>query len=95
MVKGKLNFTCITETKYETIGFGEPIEKNYTTNISELIITGGSQTPLEGDFAYDNDEIQAALTAHKEDLDAQKAKKLSSATTATPVAQKGGFDLGF
>jgi hypothetical protein len=78
--------------------FGEPIEKTRTVNRSDLIITGGSQTALEGDFAYDNAEIQDALAERKLRLEKQKDKDMSRAASkqTPPKAAKNGFaDLGF
>jgi hypothetical protein len=95
---GRLDFSATTETIIEEVDFGEPIEKTRTINRSDLIITGGSQEPLDGDFAYDNAEIQTALAARKETLEKQKDRDMSrAATKAAPSADtKNGFaDLGF
>lgn len=94
---GRLNFSSTTETIMKEVDFGEPIEQTRTINVSELVITGGSQTPMEGDFAYDNDDIKTALAERKERLSAQKekdtnkAKNKTQAAPARPTAQ----DLGF
>ena len=58
---GRLNFSSRTETVLEEVDFGEPIEKQRTINISELVITGGSSTQNEGEFAYDISDIQEAI----------------------------------
>lgn len=95
---GRLDFSATTETIIEEVDFGEPIEKTRTINRSDLIITGGSQEPLDGDLAYDNAEIQTALAARKETLEKQKDRDMSrAATKAAPSADtKNGFaDLGF
>ena len=95
---GRLDFSATTETILEEVDFGEPIEKTRTINRSDLIITGGSQEPLEGDFAYDNTEIQSALADRKARLEKQKDRDMSRAATrqAPPQAAKNGFmDLGF
>lgn len=96
--KGRLNFSSKTETFIEDLGFGEPEEKSRTINVSELIITGGAPTPLEGDFAFDINEIQQALTERKARLDELKEKatggsKVRKAPAMTSSA--GGLDLGF
>lgn len=94
---GRLNFSSTTEVVMKEVDFGEPVEQTRTINVSELIITGGSQTPMEGDFAYDNDDIKTALAERKERLseqkekDANKAKNKTQAAPARPTAQ----DLGF
>jgi len=95
---GRLDFSATTETTIEEVDFGEPIEKTRTINRSDLIITGGSQEPLEGDFAFDEGEIQNALAERKLRLEKQKDRDMSrAATRQTPApATKHGFqDLGF
>lgn len=95
---GRLDFSATTETTIEEVDFGEPIEKTRTINRSDLIITGGSQEPLEGDFAFDNDEIQNALAERKLRLEKQKDRDMSRAATRqtpAPAAKHGFQDLGF
>lgn len=95
---GRLDFSATTETIIEEVDFGEPIEKTRTINRSDLIITGGSQEPLEGDFAFDNAEIQSALADRKAKLEQQKERDMSraSARKAPPQNTDNGFaDLGF
>ena len=99
-INGKLNFTSKTEEKLVEVDFGEPRVERKTISVSELIITGGSQTPLEGDFAFDMDEIQAALEARQARLAELKAKAKAkdgkSAPKAAPkAAPKKAMDLGF
>ena len=95
---GRLDFSATTETIIEEVDFGEPIEKTRTINRSDLIITGGSQEPLEGDFAFDNAEIQSALADRKARLEAQKDKDMSrtAAKQTPPQTSDNKFtDLGF
>lgn len=96
-INGKLNFSSKTEETVTQVDFGEPRIEKKTVSVSELIITGGSQTPLEGDFAFDMDEIQSALEARQARLAELKEKaksKEASASTAKP-ARKNFSDLGF
>jgi hypothetical protein len=96
-INGKLNFTSTVEEKMVEVDFGEPRMERRTVSVSELIITGGTQTPLEGDFAFDEDEINAALQARQAYLAELKAKakqKESAPKTAAP-AKKSFSDLGF
>jgi hypothetical protein len=94
-VNGKLNFTSIVEEKMVEVDFGEPRMEKRTVSVSELIITGGSQTPLDGDFAYGEDEISAALKERQARL-AELKEKAKTKETKTAPAKKGGFsDLGF
>lgn len=95
-VSGKLNFSSTVETYTEEQGFGEPIEKKRTINVSELVITGGSQSPLEGDFAFNEEEIKNALAERKARLEARKAKELARSSSRTAPAQSGfASDIGF
>lgn len=95
-VSGKLNFSSTVEIYTEEQGFGEPIEKKRTINVSELVITGGSQTPLEGDFAFSEEEIKNALAERKARLENRKAKELARSSSRTAPAQSGfASDIGF
>lgn len=98
--QGRLNFSSTIETVTEEVDFGEPIERTRTINVSELIITGGSQTPLDGEFAYDENEIKQALADRKARLEAQKEKDMNRAKQRNAPAQsekKGSSfdDVGF
>ena len=95
-INGKLNFTSAVEERMVEVDFGEPRMERRTISVSELIITGGTQTPLEGDFAFDEDEINAALKERQANLAAlkEKAKSKESGAKAAP-AKKGFSDLGF
>jgi hypothetical protein len=62
---GKLNFSQESETVLKEVDFGEPQEVNRTIFCNELIITGGSQVPVTGSFAYEMDDINAALAERK------------------------------
>ena len=94
-INGKLNFTSTVEEKMVEVDFGEPRMERRTISVSELLITGGTQTPLDGEFAYDEDEIAAALQERQAYLAElkTKAKAKESAPKAAPA--KKGFDLGF
>ena len=95
-VNGKLNFTSVVEEKMVEVDFGEPRMERRTVSVSELIITGGTQTPLDGDFAFDEDEINEALKARQAYLAElkEKAKDKEPKKAAAP-AKKGFSDLGF
>lgn len=93
---GRLNFSSRTETVIKEVDFGEPQETTRTISVSELVITGGSSTPLDGELAYDMSDIQAALAERKTRLDASKAKSASGKTRNAPEkTTKGTIDLGF
>ena len=96
-VLGKLNFTSRVEEKVVQVDFGEPQVKRQTISVSELIITGGSATPLEGDFAFDRDELHAALEARQARLAElkEKAKTKEAKTAPKAPGKKSMADLGF
>lgn len=93
---GRLNFTSRTETVKQEVDFGEAQESVRTINISEFIITGGSQAPLEGDFAWDVDEIKAGMAARKARLeDLKNGSKSMAKKTPAQNGVKDKNDLGF
>lgn len=95
---GRLDFSSKTEVTYEEVDFGEPIEKIRTVNKSDLIITGGTQEPLEGEVAFAKEDLDAALVERKERLEKQKDKDMSRTAkkSAPPANTDNGFkDLGF
>ena len=96
---GRLNFSSKTEVVTKEVDFGEPIEQTRTINVSDLIITGGSQTPMDGEFAFDANDIKAAAAERKNRL--EELKKTSSdkaknkTQTAPPASRVTAQDLGF
>lgn len=92
---GKLNFSSRVETYEVKVDFGEATEGQRTISVSELVITGGSSTPLEGDFAIDYNDVKAALEDRKDRLAALKEKGQNK-PKATPTQSASKFsDLGF
>ena len=96
-INGKLNFTSKVEEKMIEVDFGEPQMQKRTVSVSELVITGGSQTPLDGEFAYDKADIDAALKERQARLNElkEKAKEKEPKKAPASPAQKGFNDLGF
>lgn len=95
---GKLNFSSRTETYTVPVDFGDPIENVRTISISDLIITGGSSTPLEGDFAINYDDVKEALEKRKQALAELKEKSQNKGTSGKAPAPAAGNkfkDLGF
>lgn len=92
-VVGQLNFTSKTEVVLVPVDFGDPIQKKKTVTISDLIIIGGSATPLEGEFALDPDEVNVALAERKARLEESKNKGKSNSTERKPAPRT--FDTGF
>lgn len=93
---GRLNFSSRTEEVVEELGFGEAQKRTRTVNVNELIVTGGSEVPLEGDFAFDFDQIKAGMAARAQRLEDLKSGKVSKAKqTPAQDSSKGKFNLGF
>lgn len=96
--KGRLNFTTITKQIIEEMDFGEPEVRTRTTTVSELIVTKGTQSPLEDDMAFAIADLAAALKEHKANLEALK-DKTNNKTKNTPApagtSANEAFDLGF
>ena len=95
---GKLNFTSKVETYEVKVDFGESSEGTRTISISDLVITGGSSTPLEGDFAINYDDVKAALEDRKARLAQLKDKSQNKGTSGKAPEQTSGnkfSDLGF
>lgn len=96
--KGRLNFTTTTREVIEECDFGEPDVRVYTTTVSELVVTKGSQSPMEEDMAFAPAELAAALKEHKaylESLKERTAMKTRHAPAPTGTSANEEFDLGF
>jgi len=94
--KGRLNFTSTTREIIEEMDFGEPEVRVQTVSVSELIVTKGTQSPMEDDMAFSPAELSQALKEHKAYLETLK-DKTSQKPHATPAPTSGNqeFDLGF
>ena len=96
--KGRLNFTTTTQKIIEEMDFGEPEERIRTTTVSELVVTKGTQAPLEDQMAFAPAELAAALKEHKAYLETLKDKTASKPkNTPAPSGTSAheAFDLGF
>ena len=95
---GRLNFTSETKEVETQLGFGESTIETRTYSISELVITGGNPTPLDGEFAINYDDVKAALEDRKTRLAESKEKSANRGTSGkapAPAASKKFSDLGF
>lgn len=91
---GRLNFSSKTEVTYTKPDFGEDTIKNErTVSVSELIITGGSQAPMEEGKGFDIKDIKEALSERQARLEELKEK--SKQPKAAPKAVGSFSDLGF
>ena len=98
--EGRLNFSYTTKTEIIQPGFGEAREETKTISVSELLITGGCPTPLDGDYAWDDSTIASALAQRKARHDAMlengktRANQRKAPAEAASSSTKG-YDLGF
>lgn len=89
---GKLNFTSRKETVVTEVDFGEPMKKEKTISVSDLIITGGSN-PIEGETAYTDKQIEEALAARLAFIEKNNAKKTAQTTPTKTTFNRS--NLGF
>ena len=96
--KGRLNFTSTTKEIVQEYDFGEADTRYQTISLSELIVTKGTQAPLEDDMSFAPAELAAALKEHKAYLETLK-DKTANKPKATPApsgtSTNEAFDLGF
>lgn len=94
--KGRLNFTSTTKEIIEECDFGEPDVRVQTVSVSELIVTKGTQSPMEDDMAFEPADLAAALKEHKAYLETLKDKRTSAPkATPAPTSSNQEYDLGF
>lgn len=98
--QGRLNFSSKTEKIVREVDFGEPQVDVRTINVSELIITGGNQTPVDGEFAFEQGDIEEGLTERRRKLDSQKERDMERAKNRGSKAPAKGsvkdiLDVGF
>ena len=94
--KGRLNFTTTTEEVIKEYDFGEKDVSIRTISLSELIITKGTQAPLEDDMAFAPADLAAALKEHKAYLESLKDRtNIKTKATPAPTSANQAFDLGF
>lgn len=93
---GKLNFSSEIIDTEVPVDFGEPVKSKKTISVHELVITGGSSTPLDGDYAIDVEEVKVALANRKERLAVAKSKADNRGKAKqAPAATNQFADLGF
>lgn len=87
-VAGVVNISREVKEFKEDTGFGEPIISTKTLYRNELVITGGSASCLDEDYAYDAADIASLLEDRKV---AQEALKNAPKKTASAPAKSDGF----
>lgn len=88
---GTLLFTSSVKTTMVERAFGDPIEKRTTVNLSDLVITGGSD-PYDEAQTYDVSTISALMVERKarQNEMVENAKKKAT-TTTSPSPAKPAF----
>lgn len=89
-IAGKLNFSTTTTYSEEAMGFGDAIVSGKTEFINDLIITSGSAGGLDGDLAYDKNDITKALLERK-----ARIQNLRKPDEGPATARKSFSSLGF
>ena len=92
---GRLNFSSRTEEVLQEVDFGEAQKSYRTINVNEFVITGGSQAPLDGDLAWELNDIKAGMAARKARLEEKKTSPNTAKKTPVQHGTKGALDLGF
>ena len=96
--KGRLNFTSTTREVVQEYDFGEADTRIQTISISELVVTKGTQAPLEDEMAFAPADLAAALKEHKAALEILKdktANKTKNTPAPSGTSAHEAFDLGF
>lgn len=92
----RLNFSSRTETTYEEVEIGEPIERQKTINVSDLILKALASTDIGGD-EITTDEINRLLDTRAQRLEKEKEKAAAKGNNGnrTKNAEKAKLTLGF
>lgn len=84
-LSGYLNFTSVTETITEEVAIGEPIVKERTKNVSEIIVTG-AKNPIPD--AFTTQEIQQATALREKRLEQSKQRANQQAQNSQKTVTK-------
>lgn len=90
----RLNFSSKTETYYEEVEIGEPIEKTKTVNVNDLIIVGVSGSEIGGE-EITIDKINQLVDSRTKRLEKAKEKATSKGVGRTKEKEKAKVNLGF
>lgn len=93
-INGKLNFTFINVTQEVESAFGEPVIKEFTRSVSELILTGGSDPYDEGE-AYTQEDVKKGRAKRKERVEKAKAEREAAKAEKEAVKETNGDDYDF
>lgn len=94
---GRLNFSSKNEVYMEEVEIGDPIERERTVRVSELVIRGVSPRDLSS-AEYEMEDIKRCVSERAERLEQRRQEAISKATKAeaprTNDARKESVDLG-
>lgn len=93
-VIGKIIYTSSNVKMEEEVGFGMTIDSFRTETHRELVVIGGSAGALEGEIAYEESDLSAALTKRKADLEKTKnaTKTTKAASFNSGISAASSFD---
>ena len=66
-----------------------------TVRVNELLITRGTQSPLDDEHAFAPAELKVALDEHKAYLESLKERPAKRAVPAPAISGQEPVDLGF
>ena len=93
LVKGRIRVTSVEENHSMNNSWGEDIPETSTRFVRELIITTGSETPYEEEFAYDPTEIKKAFNVRKANIEQlQLDAKKNASDKPAPAASKYSWE---
>lgn len=93
--QGKLNFSQEVKLISQDVDFGEPIVRKETKKTTQLLITGGSQTPLEGELAYNPEDVRQAMKARLYNLEKKRESDMAKAKKKAPSQGQANPYTGF
>lgn len=88
----RLNFSSKVETYYEEAEIGEPIERQRTINVSDLILKAITSSDIE---ELSEDEINHLINNRTKRLEKAKSKAAEKGNTRSKANEQAKFTLGF
>lgn len=91
----RLNFSQKTETTYQEVEIGDPIERTRTISVSDLVIAAINRNNRLIEM-YSSEQVKSALEKRNQRLENQKLNGQKAATTErTQNVAQSRIDLGF
>lgn len=90
----KLDFSSATIEIKEELEFGEPVIKQRTVNVSDIILSG-IYPAVDPEMAFDAADVHQGLAERKARLEVQKAKDMAKTQKASTPSPSKSFGLDF